>query len=227
METDRFVSPIEKFFPATVQQALRDCLQAEVGDLLFFVADQEDIVCQSLCNLRTHLATFLELFDPAKADYKLAWVYDFPLFTWDKEENRWAANHHPFTAPMEADVDKLESDPARVQAQAYDLVINGDECGGGSIRIHNPDVQAHVFNVLGMTMEQARQRFGFLLDALQYGAPPHGGIALGLDRWIMMLARTNLIRDVIAFPKNQKARDLMTGAPASLDAKQLRELGRR
>jgi aspartyl-tRNA synthetase len=227
VESDKLVSPIEKFFPAAVQQALRQRLQAEPGDLLFFVADSEDIVCQSLCNLRTQLATTLELYDPSKPDYKLAWVVDFPMFTWDKEDNRWAANHHPFTAPRDEDLSRLETDPAAVQAQAYDLVINGDECGGGSIRIHNPEVQSQVFSVLGMTMEQAQQRFGFLLDALKYGAPPHGGIALGLDRWIMTLARTNVIRDVIAFPKNQKARDLMTGAPAPLDPKQLRELGRR
>ncbi len=227
VEQDALVSPIEKFFPAMVQQSLRQSMQAEPGDLLFFVADQEDIVCQSLCNLRTHLACVLDLYDPTKPDYRLAWVLDFPLFTWDKDENRWAANHHPFTAPKEADLHNLESDTAHVQAQAYDLVINGDECGGGSIRIHDPEVQSRVFSVLGMTLEQAKQRFGFLLDALRYGAPPHGGIALGLDRWVMMLARTNLIRDVIAFPKNQKARDLMTGAPAPLDLKQLRELGRR
>jgi aspartyl-tRNA synthetase len=227
VESDKLVSPIEKFFPAAVQQALRQRLQAEPGDLLFFVADSEDIVCQSLCNLRTQLATTLELYDPSKPDYKLAWVVDFPMFTWDKEDNRWAANHHPFTAPRDEDLSRLETDPAAVQAQAYDLVINGDECGGGSIRIHDPDVQSRVFSMLGMTMEQAQQRFGFLLDALKYGAPPHGGIALGLDRWIMTLARTNVIRDVIAFPKNQKARDLMTGAPAPLDPKQLRELGRR
>jgi aspartyl-tRNA synthetase len=126
---------------------------------------------------------------------------------------------------MDEDLDKLESDPGKVRAKAYDLVINGYECGGGSIRIHNPDVQQRLFSVLGMSPEQTRQRFGFLLDALKFGAPPHGGIALGLDRWAMMLARTSNIRDVIAFPKNQKARDLMTGAPAAVDAKQLKELG--
>jgi aspartyl-tRNA synthetase len=151
VESDKLVSPIEKFFPAAVQQALRQRLQAEPGDLLFFVADSEDIVCQSLCNLRTQLATTLELYDPSKPDYKLAWVVDFPMFTWDKEDNRWAANHHPFTAPRDEDLSRLETDPAAVQAQAYDLVINGDECGGGSIRIHNPEVQSQVFSVLGMT----------------------------------------------------------------------------
>ena len=175
--------------------------------------------------LRTHLASLLKLYDPAALDYKIAWVYDFPSFIWDEEEKRWAANHHPFTAPRDEDLAKLESDPCNVLAKAYDLVINGYECGGGSIRIHSPEVQSRLFKVLGMTPEQARQRFGFLLDALKFGAPPHGGIALGIDRWAMMLARTTNIRDVIAFPKNQKARDLMTGAPAPVDPKQLKELG--
>ncbi|HYV34898.1 MAG TPA: aspartate--tRNA ligase [Gemmataceae bacterium] len=225
VEAEKFVSPIEKFLPAAAQQAIRQRLGAVAGDLLLFVADKEDTVCQALGNVRAHLATTLKLFDPSKADYKIAWVYDFPSFIWDDEEKRWAANHHPFTAPMDEDLAKLESAPATVRAKAYDLVINGYECGGGSIRIHNPDVQSRLFAVLGMTPEQAKERFGFLLDALKYGAPPHGGIALGIDRFTMMLARTTNIRDVIAFPKNQKARDLMTGAPAAVDAKQLKELG--
>jgi aspartyl-tRNA synthetase len=152
-------------------------------------------------------------------------MLDFPSFTWDEEEKRWAANHHPFTAPRNEDLHLLESDPGKVRAKAYDLVINGYEAGGGSIRIHSPEVQSRVFAALGMTPEQARQRFGFLLDALKYGAPPHGGIALGLDRLTMMLTGTTNIRDTIAFPKNQKARDLMTGAPASVDVRQLKELG--
>lgn len=158
-------------------------------------------------------------------DFKIFWMLDFPSFIRDEEEKRWAANHHPFTAPRDEDVPLLETDPGKVIAKAYDLVLNGYEIGGGSIRIHNPEVQQRLFAVLGMTPEQARQRFGFLLDALSYGAPPHGGIALGLDRITMILAGTTNIRDVIAFPKNQKARDLMTGAPAPVDAKQLRELG--
>src|SRR5262249_53046556 len=225
VEAEKFTSPIEKFLPASVQQSLRQRMNAALGDLLLIVADKEEVVCQSLGTLRNQLAAQLRLVDAAKPDFKIAWVFDFPSFIWDQEEKRWAANHHPFTAPMDEDLPKLESDPGSVRAKAYDLVINGYECGGGSIRIHNPEVQSRVFAVLGMSPEQARQRFGFLLDALKFGAPPHGGIALGLDRFAMMLAGTSNIRDVIAFPKNQRARDLMTGAPASVDAKQLKELG--
>ncbi len=225
VEADKLTSPIEKFLPAAVQQALRERFAAEPGDLLLFVADKEEVVCQALGSLRAHLATVLKLYDPAKPTYQIAWVIDFPSLIWDADEKRWAANHHPFTAPMDEDLDKLESEPGKVRAKAYDLVINGYECGGGSIRIHNPELQSRMFTLLGMSQEQARQRFGFLLDALRYGAPPHGGIALGLDRWAMMLASTGNIRDVIAFPKNQRARDLMTGAPAPVDAKQLKELG--
>jgi aspartyl-tRNA synthetase len=236
VEAEKLNGPIEKFLPPAVQQGLRQRLGAQPGDLLLFVADSEDVVCQALGNLRAHLAAVLKLYDPDRPDYKIAWVCDFPSFLWDEEEKRWVANHHPFTAPMdeylpvlraatEADLTDHNSPLARVKAKAYDLVINGYECGGGSIRIHNPEVQASLFRVLGMSPEQARQRFGFLLDALKYGAPPHGGIALGLDRFAMMLAGTTNIRDVIAFPKNQKARDLMTGAPAPVDPKQLKELG--
>jgi aspartyl-tRNA synthetase len=144
---------------------------------------------------------------------------------WDDEEKRWVALHHPFTSPCDEDLPFLESEPGRVKAKAYDLVMNGYEVGGGSIRIHSPEVQSRVFKMLGMADEDARARFGFLLDALKYGAPPHGGIAFGLDRWAMMLAGTTNIRDVIAFPKNAKARDMMTGAPAPVDARQLKDLG--
>jgi aspartyl-tRNA synthetase len=248
VEEDKLAS-IEKFLPADVQQELRKRMAAETGDLLLFVAGSERVVCQSLGNLRAHLAAAVEGVEDwavrkarleAEArkqkrqvepfaflpnDFKPAWVVDFPSFIWDEEEKRWAANHHPFTAPRDEDLPLLESDPGKVRAKAYDLVLNGYEVGGGSIRIHNPEVQSRLFKVLGMGPEQARQRFGFLLDALKYGAPPHGGIALGLDRFTMILGGTTNIRDVIAFPKNQKARDLMTGAPAPVDPKQLKELG--
>jgi aspartyl-tRNA synthetase len=226
VEADKLNSPIAKFIPAPLQQQLRERMAAGPGDLLFFVADREAVVLQALGHLRAHIAAQAGLCDYAdKKRFEIAWITDFPSFIWDDEEKRWAANHHPFTAPRDEDLDKLESSPGSVTAKAYDLVINGYEVGGGSIRIHNPEVQSRLFKVLGMSEEQTRARFGFLLDALKYGAPPHGGVALGLDRWAMMLAGTTNIRDVIAFPKNQKARDLMTGAPAGVDAKQLKELG--
>jgi aspartyl-tRNA synthetase len=164
-------------------------------------------------------------FKPIAEDFRIAWVVDFPSFTFDAEEKRWVANHHPFTAPRDQDLPHLASDPGKVFAKAYDLVMNGYEVGGGSIRIHDPEVQARVFAALGMSTEDAKARFGFLLDALKCGAPPHGGIALGLDRLAMILAGTTNIRDVIAFPKNQRARDLMTGAPAPVDLRQLKDLG--
>ena len=225
VEGDKLVSSIEKFIPPAVQASLKTALGAEPGDVLLFVADKESVVCDALGALRTHLAGVLKLYDPAKPDFKIAWVVDFPSFLYDAEDKRWVANHHPFTAPRDEDLHLLESDPGKVRAKAYDLVLNGYEVGGGSIRIHNPEVQARMFRALGMTDEQAKSRFGFLLDALKFGAPPHGGIALGLDRFSMLITQTTNIRDVIAFPKNQKARDLMTGAPAPVDAKQLKELG--
>jgi aspartyl-tRNA synthetase len=249
VEADKLTGSIGKFFAGPGGQTLRERMGAAPGDLLLFVADTEDVVCAALGALRVHLAAALKLvvtpwerqaaaqqraakekrkppaFEARPDDFKLAWVVDFPSFIWDEEEKRWAANHHPFTAPKDEDLHKLESDPGGVRAKAYDLVINGYEAGGGSIRIHSPEVQARLFAVLGMTPEQARERFGFLLDALKYGAPPHGGIAFGLDRLTMILAGTANIRDVIAFPKNQRARDLMTGAPAPVDKKQLKELG--
>ncbi len=252
-EGDKLTGSIEKFFPDAVKAKLKEKLGVQPGDLLLFVADTEAVAADALGALRVYLATALKLYtnwwdekaawdkkesDAAKKEKRAArpfalrpehfnfvWVTDFPMFGWDDEEKRWAAMHHPFTGPMDEDVPHLETDPGKVRAKAYDLVLNGYEVGGGSIRIHRQDLQNTVFKLLGMELEEAKKRFGFLLDALQSGAPPHGGIALGLDRWCMILAGTTNIRDVIAFPKNQKARDLMTGAPATVDLRQLRDLG--
>ncbi|MDB5313592.1 MAG: aspS [Gemmataceae bacterium] len=223
-EGEKLTGSIEKFFPDALKIRLREQLGVQPGDLLLFVADTESVVCDALGAIRLHLANKLGLVANSR-EYKFVWVVDFPMFTWDDEEKRWAANHHPFTAPRDEDLSLLESDPGKARAKAYDLVLNGYEVGGGSIRIHRQDVQQRVFGMLGMDPAEARTRFGFLLDALQSGAPPHGGIALGLDRWAMILAGTTNIRDVIAFPKNQKARDLMTGAPALVDPRQLKDLG--
>ncbi|MFQ3649154.1 MAG: aspartate--tRNA ligase [Gemmataceae bacterium] len=217
----KMTSSIGKFLSAEIQTELQERLQAKPGDLLLLgaAADRE-----AMGNLRVQVAQKLGLVSPTNREFKLAWVLNFPSFLWDAEEGRWVANHHPFTAPRDEDVPLLASDPSKVFAKAYDLVCNGYEVAGGSIRIHDRTVQSAVFEVLGMTEDQAQARFGFLLDALKYGAPPHGGIAFGLDRFVMLLAGTTNIRDVIAFPKNQRARDLMTGAPAPVENHQLAEL---
>jgi aspartyl-tRNA synthetase len=198
-------------------------LEAEPGDLLLFVADKFEVTCKALYGLRKKLGAELKLYDPSAMHF--SWVVEFPMFAYDEEEQGWAAMHHPFTAPRPQDLELLKTDPGRCRAQAYDLVINGFEAGGGTIRIHSQEVQSQVFDLLGIDRERARERFGFLLDALQYGAPPHGGIALGIDRCVMLFGGLDNIRDCIAFPKTQKAADLMTGAPGEVEAKQLRELG--
>ena len=208
---------------ASIAQALRERLGCEPGDLALIVADSFEVSCKALHTLRKRLGTQLELFDPKAMNF--SWVVDFPMFAHDTESGGWASMHHPFTAPRPADADLLESDPAACRAVAYDLVINGSEAGGGTMRIHDSATQEKIFKLLGISAETARERFGFLLDALRSGAPPHGGIALGIDRWVMLLGGLDSIRDVIAFPKTQKASDLMTGAPSSVDAKQLVELG--
>ncbi|NBX28904.1 aspartate--tRNA ligase, partial [bacterium] len=207
----------------TIADRLKTALGCEPGDLALIVADSFDVTCKALHMLRKRLGTQLGLFDPNAMHF--SWVVDFPMFARDAESGGWASMHHPFTAPRPADLDLLESDPAACRAVAYDLVINGSEAGGGTIRIHDGATQEKVFKLLGISPEMARERFGFLLDALRSGAPPHGGIALGIDRWVMLFGKLDSIRDVIAFPKTQKASDLMTGAPSPVETKQLVELG--
>ena len=216
-------SPISKNFTDDQLAAWGKRMQAAPGDVLFFVADTWEVSCKALHNLRKKVGADLKLYDPAS--YSFSWIVEFPMFAFDQEEKRWASMHHPFTAPRPQDVPLLTSDPGKSRAVAYDLVINGSEAGGGTIRIHDRDTQQKVFQLLGIDEATAKVRFGFLLEALQMGAPPHGGIALGIDRIVMLFGRLDSIRDCIAFPKTQKAADLMTEAPNVVDARQLKELG--
>ncbi len=222
VEENGIKSPIAKFLSEEETSNIVNRLKAETGDLLLFVADKDEIVCDALGHLRLVLGEKLNLID--RDIYDVLWVTEFPLLERDEEENRWVAKHHPFTSPMDEDIEYLDSDPGRVRAKAYDIVINGYEVGGGSIRIHNQELQQKMFNTIGFTNEQAKERFGFLLEAFRYGTPPHGGLAFGLDRLVMLLAKTDNIKDVIAFPKVQNASDLMTGAPDVVDDKQLDDL---
>ncbi len=215
-------SPIAKFFSAEEQKEIMRRFDAKAGDLLFFVADTNKVTSAALGALRSRLGKELGLFNPETMHF--AWVLDFPLFTYNDEEKRWDAEHHPFCDPVPEDVPYFDSDPGKIRAQSYDLVINGSEAASGSVRIHDAAVQQKVFDLLGIKREEAEHRFGCLLEALRYGAPPHAGIALGLDRWVMLLTGCDNIRDVIAFPKTQRASDQMTGAPSDVDAKQLRDL---
>ena len=230
-----FESPIAKFFPEEILKKMAERLEAAEGDMMLFIADKPKVTYDVLSRLRLELGKRLNLIKPG---YKFAWIIDFPLLEWDEEEGRFQAMHHPFTSPMNEDIEKMLSlnlsDPelftvhrslfTDIKAKAYDIVLNGHEIGGGSIRIHRQDVQKKMFDVLNISEEEAKMKFGFLLDALKYGAPPHGGIALGLDRLVMIMAGVTSIRDVIAFPKTQKAVCLMSGAPSTVEPKQLREL---
>ncbi len=227
-----FESPIQKFFSQEILKDIAERLEGEEGDILLFVADRERVVNDVLGRLRLEFGKKLSLI---KDEFNFLWVVDFPLFEWNDEEKRFESMHHPFTMPhpqdieilmnaTESDIHDPESSISKVRALAYDIVLNGYEIGGGSIRIHRPDIQQMIFRILGISDEEAKEKFGFLIDALSYGAPPHGGIALGLDRLLMLMVGGNSIRDVIAFPKTQKAQCLLSGAPSSVTEKQLREL---
>ena len=215
-------SPIAKFFSEAHMANILATAQAEAGDLIMFIADKPAVVAQALGALRIEMAKRRNLIDPDALAF--AWVVDFPMFEYDEEENRYVAMHHPFTSPRDEDLALLATDPGKVYAKAYDMVLNGTEIGGGSIRIHRRDVQKQIFSAIGLSDEEAQEKFGFMMNAFDYGAPPHGGLAFGLDRLIMIMAQRDSIRDVIAFPKTQSAACVMTQAPNDVDDKQLREL---
>ena len=222
-EDGTFKSSFAKFMKEEEMAALIAAMDGKAGDLLLFAADKDKVVFDVLGNLRLELARQLDLLK--KDDFKFLWVTEFPLLEYSEEEDRYVAMHHPFTMPMEEDLQYLDSDPGRVRAKAYDIVLNGVEMGGGSVRIHQADIQSKMFEVLGFTPERAQEQFGFLLKAFKYGVPPHAGLAYGLDRMVMLMVGADSIRDVIAFPKVKDASCLMTEAPAPVDGKQLEELG--
>jgi aspartyl-tRNA synthetase len=221
-EDGSWQSPITKFFTDKEIALIDEAADSKPGDLLLFAADTFKVANESLGRLRGLLGQKLGL--ARKDDFRFVWVTDFPLLEWDGEARRHVAVHHPFTAPLDEDIALLDGDPGSARAKAYDLVLNGSEIGGGSIRIHNREIQNKMFSLMGITAEEAEEKFGFLLNALSYGAPPHGGIAFGLDRLMMILTGSDSIRDVIAFPKTQKATCLLSEAPGEVDDKQMREL---
>ncbi|CAM3386892.1 aspartate--tRNA ligase [Nosocomiicoccus ampullae] len=217
-----FTGPIAKFFSEDKQNELKEILGADENDLVFFGADKASVVNASLGNLRNKLGKELDLIDEDK--YNFVWITDWPLFEYDEDEERFVAAHHPFTSPKEEDIELLETTPEKVKANAYDIVLNGYELGGGSIRISNPELQEKMFKALGFSEKQMHDQFGFLIEAFKYGAPPHGGLAYGLDRLVMLLTKTDNIRDVIAFPKTSSAQDLMMDSPSNVSNRQLNEL---
>ncbi|MDB1933387.1 MULTISPECIES: aspartate--tRNA ligase [Clostridium] len=224
LKEDGIKSSIAKFLTDYVTNSIVKTMGAEVGDAIFIVADKNSVVFQSLGALRLELAKQFDLIKD-KNEFNFTWITEFPLFEYDEEEGRYHAAHHPFTSPMDEDIDMLETNPGEVRSKAYDLVLNGEELGGGSIRIHDSKLQQKMFKALGFTEESAQERFGFLIDAFKFGPPPHGGLAFGLDRMVMFLAGTENIKDVIAFPKNQNAYCYLSEAPNIADEKQLQELG--
>ena len=221
-EDGTMFAPIAKNFKPEELDQIKAKTDAKPGDLILIIADTWEVSCKALYGLRKRVGAELKLYDPAQMHF--SWVVQFPMFDHDADANRWNAMHHPFTAPLDDDVVALDTDPGKARAKAYDLVINGYEAGGGTIRIHDSSIQSKVFELLGLDEKDADERFGFLLNALKYGAPPHGGIALGIDRVVMLFGGLDNIRDCIAFPKTQKASDLMTDAPNVVDRVQLEEL---
>ena len=222
-EDGSWKSSFSKFMTEEQMEALIKAMDGQAGDLLLFAADKNKVVWDVLGALRLELARQMNLLD--SSEYRFVWITEFPLLEWSEEQNRYVAMHHPFTMPMEEDLPLIDSDPGKVRAKAYDIVLNGNEIGGGSVRIFQDDIQEKMFEVLGFTKEQAYSQFGFLLDAFKYGVPPHAGLAYGLDRLVMLMAKQDSIRDVIAFPKVKDASCLMTEAPSVVDVKQLNELG--